>query len=236
MSEDLVMNQLQIQTTQLFAPAHTLAWPYLAKTTYPWEILGDLKKIILHIGEQLDPADYHQPSEEVWIANTAQVSPTASIAPPAIIGARTHVRHGALIRGGVLVGDDCVVGNSVELKNCVLFDRVQVPHFKYVGDSLLGYKAHLGAGAVTSNVKSDRSLVCVKGEGLCLQTGLFKLGAMLGDGVEVGCNAVLTPGCVVGQKSMVYPTTLVRGVIPPRHILKAGRGVVLCPMESTNRP
>ena len=219
------MREIQVKTAELFEPNHSLAWPYLAQTIYPWEILPNLKNIIREIGATLDPQLYDNPSEGVWIAKSAKIAPTALIGAPAIIGEETEVRHGAFIRGSALVGNHCVVGNSVELKNCILSDNVQVPHFNYVGDAVLGYKSHMGAGSVTSNVKSDRSLICVRGEGVCIETGLKKMGAMLGDHVEVGCNAVLNPGCVVGQHTSVYPTASVRGVIPAYCILKAGRDV-----------
>ena len=224
------MENIQMMTHSLFEAGHTLAWTYLEKTTYPWEILGDLKAMICEIGNTLDPRVYDHPREGVWIAKTAEIAPTAFVGDAVIIGQHTQVRHGAYIRGSALVGDGCVVGNSVELKNCVLFDRVQVPHFNYVGDSILGYKAHMGAGAVTSNVKSDHALVIIKGEGVCIPTGLKKMGAMLGDFVEVGCNAVLNPGCVIGQGCRVYPTASVRGIIPPNHIVKAGKGTEIVPM------
>lgn len=214
------MEMIQIKTHALFAPHHSLAWPYLTKTLYPWEILSRLKDLLYEIGATLDPTIYHQIDEGIWVAYSATIASSACLQSPAIIGERAQVRHGAFIRGSALVGDDCVVGNSVELKNCILFDRVQVPHFNYVGDAILGYKAHMGAGAITSNVKSDRSLIQVKGHGVCLETGLRKFGAILGDMVEVGCNAVLNPGCVVGQHTIIYPTVCARGVIPARLIVK----------------
>ncbi len=221
------MKDLHIKTPELFTEGSTLLWPYLSKTTYPWEILPQLKSLILTIGEGLDPAIYDHVAEGIWIARSATISPTAHISPPAIIGENTEVRHGAFIRGSVLVGNGCVVGNSVELKNCVLFDKAQVPHFNYVGDSILGYKSHLGAGAVTSNVKSDSSLVCIKAGATSIETGMKKVGAFLGDFAEIGCHAVLNPGTVIGEHTSVYPTASVRGVIPPYHILKAGKGTEL---------
>ena len=221
---------IPLRTADLFDLTHTLARPWLASTEYPWEILPDIPTVIREIGKALDPTHYDSPAEGVWIAKTATVAPTAHIAPPAIIGEHTEVRHCAFIRGGVLVGDDCVVGNSTELKNCILFDGVQVPHYNYVGDSVLGYKSHMGAGAITSNVKSDKSLVTVKpaagyeGDFDPIPTGRKKLGAMLGDFVEVGCNSVLNPGTVIGAHTNVYPLSSVRGAVPAHAIFKSGKG------------
>ena len=199
---------------------HTLAAEYLAGYTYPWEALKGIKEMILKRGPGLGE-DYRQVSEGVWVHKTAQVAPTAYLGAPCIIGANTEVRHCAFIRGSALVGEGCVVGNSVELKNVILFDNVQVPHYNYVGDSILGYKAHMGAGSVTSNVKSDKSLVVIHAEEE-IPTNLKKVGAMLGDFVEVGCNSVLNPGTVVGRNSTVYPLSCVRGVIPAGSIYKTG--------------
>lgn len=218
------MNTHILTTQELFEPGHTRAWAQLSGYTYPWEVLADIKDIILEIGETLSPEAYDHPAEGVWISKTARVAETAYIGAPAIIGADTEVRPGAFIRGAALVGDGCVVGNSTELKNCILFDGVQVPHYNYVGDSILGYKAHMGAGAVTSNVKSDKSLVVVRAGEESIETRLKKLGGILGDRVEVGCNAVLNPGTVIGRDSTVYPLSSVRGTIPPRCIYKSGRG------------
>ena len=190
---------------------HTLSFPLLQKAAYPWEILSALSDFIRTVGQQLPRDEYEQLTDGVWVARTAHIAPTAHIASPCIIGHDTEVRHGAFIRGGALVGDGAVVGNSTELKNCVLFDGVQVPHFNYVGDSVLGYRAHLGAGAITSNVKSDRSDIVVWIEQSRIPTGRRKLGAMVGDLVEVGCNSVLNPGCVVGRESRIYPCVSVRG-------------------------
>ncbi len=225
---------LQIKTRDLFSPDRSLAWPYLAKTTYPWEILPAISDIIREVGETLDPARYDHPADGVWIAKSATVAPTAYIGAPAIIGEDTEVRHGAFIRGSALVGDGCVVGNSTELKNVILFDGVQVPHYNYVGDSVLGYKSHMGAGSITSNVKSDKSLVVVKPSGACpaawaaemspIETGRKKFGAILGDFVEVGCGSVLNPGTVVGAHTNIYPLSSVRGVLPAHSIFKSGRG------------
>lgn len=208
------------------SPEHTLAWEYLAGFTYPWEALDGLKDFIVRLGQTLSPEVYACREENVWIAKSAKVYPTATIIGPAIIGERTEVRPGAFIRGSVLVGADAVVGNSTELKNCILFDRVQVPHFNYVGDAILGYASHMGGGAITSNVKSDKTPVVIKGEGFALPTGRKKVGAMLGDFVEVGCNSVLNPGTVIGEHSNVYPLSAVRGYIPAGHIYKAKGEVV----------
>ena len=226
---------ITVKTEELFIEGRTRAWPYLQKTAYPWEILPEIPRIIREIGRTLDPDRYDNPAPDVWIAKSATVAPTAYVGAPTIIGEHTEVRQGAFIRGAALVGDACVVGNSTELKNVILFDGVQVPHYNYVGDSVLGYKAHLGAGAITSNVKSDRTTVVVKVSPLCketaedlpVNTGLKKFGAMLGDFVEVGCNSVLNPGSVVGAHTNVYPLSSVRGVIPAHAILKSGQGATL---------
>jgi len=208
----------------LYDLSHTLAAQYLSGFQYPWEALAGIKEMIRNMGKTLGE-DYVQTQDEVWIHKSAKVAPTAFIGGPAIIGPETEVRHCAFIRGSVLVGEGCVVGNSTELKNVILFDGVQVPHFNYVGDSILGYKAHMGAGSVTSNVKSDKSLVVIHGE-TEIPTGIKKVGAMLGDYVEVGCNSVLNPGTVIGRHSNVYPTSCVRGVVPENSIYKKNDTVV----------
>lgn len=209
----------------LFDLSHTLAGDYLGQFTYPWEALSGIKTLILQLGETLPKEEYTQVSQGVWVHNTAKVAPTAYLGAPCIIGANTEVRHCAFVRGSALVGEGCVVGNSVELKNVILFDSVQVPHYNYVGDSILGYKSHMGAGSITSNVKSDKSLVVVHTQ-QPVETGLKKMGAMLGDFVEVGCNSVLNPGTVIGRHSNVYPTSCVRGVIPENSIYKAQGKIV----------
>lgn len=214
-----------MKTADLFDLSHTLAAPWLARTEYPWEILDKIKDIIAAIGETLPADAFDHPADGVWIAKDAEVFPSAYIGAPCIIGHGTQVRQGAFIRGGALVGDGAVIGNSTELKNCILFDGVQAPHFNYVGDAVLGYRAHLGAGAVTSNVKSDKTPVVVQNGRERIETGRRKLGAMVGDWVEVGCNSVLNPGTVIGRESRVYPLSCVRGVVPPRHIVKGDRGV-----------
>ncbi len=225
---------IAIKTIDLFEKGHSLAWCYLEKTVYPWEILADIPAIIREIGESLDPERYDLVAPEVWVAKSAKIAPTAYIGAPAIIGEDTEVRHGAFVRGAALVGNGCVVGNSTELKNVMLFDGVQVPHYNYVGDSVLGYKAHMGAGAITSNVKSDKTPVAVKPSPACkdmcadelpIETGRKKFGAILGDHVEVGCNSVLNPGTVIGPYTNIYPLSSVRGVVPCRAIFKSGGGV-----------
>lgn len=199
---------------------HTLAKEYLEQYTYPWEALKGIKDLIISIGEKLDKDEYDEVSEHVWVHKTAKVFPSAYLGAPCIIGPETEVRHCAFIRSSALVGANCVVGNSCELKNVILFDHVQTPHYNYVGDSILGYYSHMGAGSITSNVKSDKQLVVVHDAGENIETGLKKFGAMLGDYVEVGCNSVLNPGTVIGRNSRVYPTSCVRGVVPERSIFK----------------
>ena len=208
----------------LYDLQHSLAGDYLRQFTYPWEALKGIKEMILTLGASLGE-DYEQVSPNVWVHRTATVAPTAYLGAPCIIGPETEVRHGAFVRGAALVGAGCVVGNSVELKNVILFDKVQVPHYNYVGDSILGYKAHMGAGSLTSNVKSDKSLVVIHGQ-QDIPTNLKKVGAMLGDEVEVGCNSVLNPGTVIGRHSNVYPLSSVRGVVPENSIYKTA-GVIV---------
>lgn len=210
----------------LFPTPSTRAWDYLCAFRYPWEALAGLKKAILDIGKTLDTSEYDTRGDGIWVSRQAKVADTAAIHGPCIIEAGAEVRHGAFIRGGVLVGRGAVVGNSCELKNCILFDEVQVPHFNYVGDSILGTRAHLGAGAITSNVKGDRSAVVIRAGDVILPTGLRKLGAMLGDGAEVGCNAVLNPGTIVGAGARVYPLVSVRGYVPGGCIYK-GEGKIV---------
>lgn len=210
---------------EMYDLEHTLAGEYLAKFTYPWEALKGIKELILSLGPELGD-EYEEREPQVWVHKTAKIASTAFLGAPCIIGANTEVRHCAFIRGSALVGADCVVGNSVELKNVILFDHVQTPHYNYVGDSILGYFSHMGAGSVTSNVKSDKKLVIVHNGSESIETGLKKFGAMLGDYVEVGCNAVCNPGTVIGRHSNVYPTSCVRGVVPANSIWK-DNGVVV---------
>ena len=210
-----------LKTKDLYDLSHTLAADLLKGTEYPFEALSGIGDWILALGPTLPKEEYDEISEHVWVAKDATIFPTAYLGAPCIIGHGTEVRQCAFVRGNALVGNHCVVGNSTELKNVILFDNVQVPHFNYVGDSVLGYKSHMGAGAVTSNVKSDFTLVVLKDRvGNRLPTGRKKVGAMLGDHVEVGCNSVLNPGTVVGPESNIYPTCCVRGEIPPHSILK----------------
>lgn len=216
-----------IKLKDMYDLSHTLASEYLAQFEYPWEALGGISDFILALGKTLSMDEYHHPLdwdgnvlEDVWVANDATVFKTAYLHGPCIIGHGTEVRQCAFVRGSALVGENCVVGNSTELKNVILFDNVQVPHYNYVGDSILGYKAHMGAGSITSNVKSDKTLVVVKDGTEAIETGRKKFGAMLGDHVEVGCNSVLNPGSVLGRDVSVYPTSCVRGVVPDGHIWK----------------
>ena len=204
----------------------TIAKDLFEGKTYPWEVLPEIGDFILKLGQTLSEEEYDHPSEDVWIAKSAKVAPTACINGPVIIGKEAEVRHCAFIRGKAIIGEGAVVGNSTELKNAVLFNKVQVPHYNYVGDSVLGYKAHMGAGSITSNVKSDKKLVVVKSADEQIETGLKKFGAMLGDEVEVGCNSVLNPGTVVGRNSNIYPLSCVRGVIPSGHIFKNAKEIV----------
>ena len=214
-----------IGISDLFDLRHTRAAAYLSKYEYPWQALKGISKLIENLGPRLGE-DFIEFYPRVWVHKTANIAHSAHLGAPCIIGANTEIRHCAFIRGSALVGDNCVVGNSVELKNVILFDGVQVPHYNYVGDSILGHKAHMGAGSVTSNVKSDRGLVVVKNGEEKVETGLKKFGAMLGDFVEVGCNSVLNPGTVIGRHSNVYPTSCVRGMIPEKHIWKNDGTVV----------
>ena len=206
--------------SDLYDLDHTLAKDYLSKFTYPWDALSGIKDFIIELGKTLAPSEYEQREENVWVHKTAKVFPTAYLGAPCIIGPNTEVRHCAFIRGSALVGADCVVGNSVELKNVILFDHVQTPHYNYVGDSILGYFSHMGAGSITSNVKSDKQNVIVRNGTEKIETGIKKFGAMLGDHVEVGCNAVCNPGTVIGRNSNIYPTSCVRGVVPADSIWK----------------
>ena len=211
---------------ELFDLDKTIAAKLFEGKTYPWEVLDGIKDFILALGATLPEDEYDHPSEGVWIAKDATVFASAYIGSPCIIDHDAEVRQCAFIRGSAIVGKGAVVGNSTELKNVVLFDKVQVPHYNYVGDSVLGYKAHMGAGSITSNVKSDKTLVVIKEPGKPIPTGRKKVGAILGDYVEVGCNSVLNPGTVIGRESNVYPTSCVRGVIPPRHIYKDKDNIV----------
>ena len=206
--------------SNLYNLEETIAGKLFEGATYPWEVLPKISAFIVELGNQLNSEEYEKRGENVWVAKSAKVAPTAYINGPAIIGKESEIRHCAFIRGNASVGEGAVVGNSTELKNVVLFNKVQVPHYNYVGDSILGYRAHMGAGSITSNVKSDKTLVVVKDGEDQIPTGLKKFGAMLGDCVEVGCNSVLNPGTVVGRNAQIYPTSCVRGVIKANSIYK----------------
>lgn len=210
----------ELEVKELYTMSETLAAPLLSKVTYPWEALPEIGAFILELGKSLSEEEYEKRGENIWIARSAKVAPTASITGPCIIGKNTEVRHCAFIRGNALVGDGAVVGNSTELKNVILFNKVQVPHYNYVGDSILGYKSHMGAGSITSNVKSDKLLVKVHTPEGDIETGIKKFGAMIGDEVEVGCGSVLNPGTVIGRNSNIYPLSSVRGVVPANSIYK----------------
>lgn len=217
----------QLKISELYSDlSKTMAKELLESKTYPWEVLPCISEFIVKLGNTLSEEEYEKKGENVWIAKSAKVAPTAYINGPAIIGKDAEVRHCAFIRGNALVGEGAVVGNSTELKNVILFDKVQVPHYNYVGDSILGYRSHMGAGSITSNVKSDKKLVVVKGKEAHIETGLKKFGAMLGDEVEVGCGSVLNPGTVVGSHTNIYPLSSVRGVVPSHSIYKNQNEVV----------
>lgn len=217
---------MNITINNLYNLDETIARDIFEGATYPWEVLPKIKDFILELGKKLDKEEYEEVSENVWIAKSATVAPTAFIAGPTIIGKNAEVRHCAFIRGCAIVGENSVVGNSTELKNVILFNNVQVPHYNYVGDSILGYKSHMGAGAITSNVKSDKKLVVVKNGDDFIETGLKKFGAMIGDNVEVGCGSILNPGTVVGCNTNIYPLSSVRGTIPKDSIYKKQGEVV----------
>ena len=210
----------ELEVKELYTLSETLAAPLLASVTYPWEALSKIGAFILELGATLSEEEYEMRCENIWIARSAKVAPTASITGPCIIVKGTEVRHCAFIRGNALVGDGAVVGNSTELKNVILFNKVQVPHYNYVGDSILGYKSHMGAGSITSNVKSDKLLVKVHTPEGDIETGIKKFGAMIGDEVEVGCGSVLNPGTVIGKNTNIYPLSSVRGVVPANSIYK----------------
>ena len=210
----------ELEVKELYTLSETLAAPLLASVTYPWEALPKIGAFILELGATLSEEEYEKRGENIWIARFAKVAPSAPITGPCIIGKDTEVRHCAFIRGNALVGDGAVVGNSTELKNVILFNKVQVPHYNYVGDSILGYKSHMGAGSITSNVKSDKLLVKVHTPEGDIETGIKKFGAMIGDEVEVGCGSVLNPGTVIGKNTNIYPLSSVRGVVPANSIYK----------------
>ena len=212
--------------SNLYDLDQTIAKDLFEGLTYPWEALAKISDFIKKIGPTLDPEKFEQRDENIWVAKSAKVAPTACLNGPLIIDEEAEIRHCAFIRGSAIVGKGSVVGNSTELKNVIIFNSVQVPHYNYVGDSILGYKSHMGAGSITSNVKSDKTLVVVKDGEEKIETGLKKFGAMLGDNVEVGCNSVLNPGTVIGRNSNVYPLSMVRGVVPANSIYKNRNEVV----------
>ncbi|XOQ43729.1 MAG: UDP-N-acetylglucosamine pyrophosphorylase [Clostridium sp.] len=214
------------QISRLFDLSHTAAEPLLRTLNYPWEALPKIGELILQIGKNLSADEYENRGENIWVHRSAVVFDSAFLHGPVIIGPGTEVRQCAFIRGNALVGAGCVVGNSTELKNVILFDSVQVPHYNYVGDSILGYKAHMGAGAITSNIKSDKTNVVIHAGSEQIETGLRKIGAMLGDYVEVGCNSVLNPGTVIGRETTIYPLSMVRGYVPPHSIYKRAGEIV----------
>lgn len=216
----------QVTIKELYDLTETAAKPLLESVTYPWEALPKIKDFIIELGNSLDPEEYEKRGENIWVHKSATVFDSAYIAGPCIIGKDTEVRQCAFIRGSALVGDNCVVGNSTELKNVIIFNNVQVPHYNYVGDSILGFHSHMGAGSITSNVKSDKTLVHVKGADFDIATGMKKFGAMLGDYVEVGCNSVLNPGTVIGSHSNIYPLSRVRGYVPSNSIYKDQNDIV----------
>ena len=218
--------QTSVTIKELYSLDQTMAGSLLEGLTYPWEALPLIKDFVLNLGKTLDKNEYNEVSENVWIHKSCKVYGTATILAPTIIGAGTEVRPGAFIRGSVLVGENCVIGNSTELKNVIIFNNVQVPHYNYVGDSILGFHSHMGAGSITSNVKSDKTLVHVKGADFDIATGMKKFGAMLGDYVEVGCNSVLNPGTVIGSHSNIYPLSRVRGYVPSNSIYKDRNDIV----------
>ena len=215
-----------LKISDLYSLEHTIAAEIFEGKTYPWEILGELKGFIVKLGQSLDPEKFIKRGEDIWIAKSATVFDSAYIAGPCIIDEGAEVRHCAFIRGSAIIGKNAVVGNSTEVKNALVFDNVQIPHYNYVGDSVLGYKSHMGAGSITSNVKSDKTLVVVKSTDEKIETGLKKFGAMLGDFVEVGCGSVLNPGTVIGKNSNIYPLSSVRGVVPADSIYKASGNIV----------
>ena len=215
-----------ITIENLYDLTETIAAELFTEAEYPWEVLPRIHDFILELGKRLPEEIYEKRGEDIWVAKNAKVAPTACLNGPLIIDEEAEIRHCAFVRGNAIVGKGAVVGNSTELKNVVLFNKVQVPHYNYVGDSVLGFKSHMGAGSITSNVKSDKTLVTVRGAGESMATGLKKMGAMLGDYVEVGCNSVLNPGTVIGRESQIYPLSCVRGEVPERSIWKTG-GVVV---------
>lgn len=216
---------MNIRTQDLYDFEHSIAGDYLKQFDYPWQALSGIKALIVELGNKLDKSEYDQISENVWVHKSATVFPSAYIGGPCIIGPETEVRHCAFIRGSAIIGRHCVIGNSVELKNVIIFDDCQVPHYNYVGDSILGYHAHMGAGSITSNIKADKKNIVIHAD-QDIETGLRKIGAMLGDYADIGCNSVLNPGVVIGRKTNVYPASCVRNVVPENSIYKIGGKIV----------
>lgn len=216
----MIMKKEEMKITELYDLTHTLASDYLKHFTYPWEALAGFSDFIIELGNSLDPAEYEKRGENIWVHKTAKVFDSAYLHGPVIVGKDAEVRHCAFIRGSALIGEGAVVGNSTELKNVILFDKVQVPHYNYVGDSILGYKSHMGAGSITSNVKSDKLLVEIHAEDGKIKTGRKKIGAMLGDNVEVGCGSILNPGSIIGRGTNIYPLSSVRGGVDANSIYK----------------
>lgn len=216
----------KLKNVNLFNMDETIAHDIFQGVDFPWEVLPRIKDFILVLGQTLDPQDYEKRGEDIWVAKSAKIAPTVSLNGPCIIGKNAEIRQCAFIRGNAIVGENCVVGNSTELKNVILFNNVQVPHYNYVGDSILGYKSHMGAGSITSNVKSDKTQVTIRYEGDVIETGLKKMGAILGNYVEVGCNSVLNPGTIIGSNTNVYPLSMVRGYVPKGSIYKRQGEVV----------
>ncbi len=216
----------KLKNKNLFNMDETIAYEIFEGVDFPWEVLPRIKDFILVLGQTLSPEEYENKGDGIWIAKSAKVAPTAFINGPCIIGKNAEIRHCAFIRGNAIVGENSVVGNSTELKNVILFNNVQVPHYNYVGDSILGYKSHMGAGSITSNVKSDKTQVTIQYEGDTIETGLKKMGAILGNYVEVGCNSVLNPGTIIGSNTNVYPLSMVRGYIPKGSIYKKKGDIV----------
>ncbi|MCI8400355.1 MAG: UDP-N-acetylglucosamine pyrophosphorylase [Oscillibacter sp.] len=217
---------MNLSTLDLLDLSHTLAEDYLRQFPYPWEALPGITDLILHLGPQLNPDEYEERAPKIWVHKTARVAPTAYLGEACIIGPDTQVRHCAFVRGSALVGTNCVVGNSVELKNVILFDGVQTPHYNYVGDSILGYKAHMGAGSITSNIKADKKDIVIKNGPDLIETHRRKIGAILGDFADVGCNTVLNPGVIIGRRTTIYPVSCVRGTVPPDCIYKSADCIV----------
>ncbi len=216
----------EVKIDALYDLKETIAAELFQGAVYPWEVLPKIHDFIIELGKRLPKESFEERGENIWVAKSAKVAPTACLNGPLIVDEEAEIRHCAFVRGNAIVGKGAVVGNSTELKNVVLFNRVQVPHYNYVGDSILGFRAHMGAGSITSNVKSDKTLVTVKGKDIRIETGLRKMGAMLGDHVEVGCNSVLNPGAVVGRNTNIYPASMVRGVVPAGSIYKTKTEIV----------